>query len=100
MSTARRTLLQSEEVFEEVKLWYKNLGQPVPLEDAKWCLAEIAAEKKEAAAFQEMLKNPPPVEAPKPSYGTPEFWKQYWAKKRAAGFVSKKDARGSRGSKN
>ena len=27
--------------------------------------------------------------APKSSYGSPEFWKDYWAKKKAAGWVPK-----------
>jgi len=30
------------------------------------------------------------VQAPKASYGSPEFWKDYWAKKKAAGWVPKK----------
>ena len=29
----------------------------------------------------------PPAAPPKASYGSPEFWKDYWAKKKAAGWV-------------
>jgi hypothetical protein len=59
--------------------WYANLGQTISPEELKICreidLAEVAeALRLEAAA----------VAAKKPVYGTPEFWKAHWAKKKAA----------------
>jgi len=72
----------AEEVWAAVKLWYKERGLPVPVNDASVCLKAIADEKKPA---------PPPVETPsKPSYGSGSFWKAYWDKKKAAGWVPKK----------
>ena len=59
--------------------WYANLGQTISPEELKICreidLAEVAeALRLEAAA----------VASKKPVYGTPEFWKAHWAKKKAA----------------
>ena len=59
--------------------WYANLGQTISPEELKICrevdYAEIVeAERIEAAA----------VAAIKPVYGTPEFWKAHWEKKRGA----------------
>ena len=60
--------------------WYANLGQTISPEELKICrevdYAEIVeAERIEAAALA----------ARKPVYGTPEFWKAHWEKKRGAG---------------
>ena len=58
--------------------WYANLGQTISPEELKICrevdLAEVAA----AAAVEAAAANAKPV------YGTPEFWKAHWAKKKAA----------------
>ena len=60
--------------------WYANLGQMISPEELKICrevdYAEIVeAERIEAAALA----------ARKPVYGTPEFWKVHWEKKRGTG---------------
>jgi hypothetical protein len=59
--------------------WYANLGQTISPEELKICreidLAEVAAAVAAEAAA---------VASKKPVYGTPEFWKAYWAKKKAA----------------
>ena len=64
-----------EEIFEAVKLYYKEQGRGVPVADAKACLDMIKEEKKP--------KPEEPYTPPKPIYGTPEFWKEHWAKKKA-----------------
>jgi len=59
--------------------WHANLGQTISPEELKICreidLAEVAA----AAAVEAAAVNAKPV------YGTPEFWKAHWAKKRGTG---------------
>ncbi len=67
-----------EEVLAGVIEWYMALGRPVPQEDLDACKGIDAAVAAEAAAEAAM---PPPPE--RPAYGTPEFWKEWWAKKRA-----------------
>lgn len=67
-----------EEVTAGVIEWYMALGQPVPPEDLEACKGIDAAIQADVAAE---MAAPAPV-AP-PAYGTPEFWKQWWAKKRA-----------------
>lgn len=90
----------AEEVWELVQEAYKLQGKGVPASEAKICLAEIAKEKKEKKELAEKLQKEAmeaPLNAPvgKPEYGSPEFWKAYWEKKRAAGWVPKKDQKKS-----
>ena len=64
---------RAEEVFELVKEYYKLQGKEVPKDEYDACIAEILAPPP-----------PEPVSKPsKPIYGTPEFWKAYWIKKKA-----------------
>ena len=67
-----------EEVTAGVIEWYMALGLPVPQEDLDACKGLDAAIAAEAAV--QAAKPAPP---PKPAYGTPEFWKEWWTKKRA-----------------
>jgi hypothetical protein len=67
-----------EEVLKGVVEWYMARGLPVPQEDLDACKGIDAVAAAEVAA--EVAKPAPP---PKPAYGTPEFWKEWWAKKRA-----------------
>jgi hypothetical protein len=67
-----------EEVLAGVIEWYMALGRPVPQEDLDACKGIDAAAAEASKA--EMAAPAPP---PKPAYGTPEFWKEWWAKKRA-----------------
>ena len=69
-----------EEVTTSVIQWYMNLGLPVPQEDLDACRGLDAAAN--ATLQKELTEHK--VAAPPPAYGTPEFWKQYWAKKKAA----------------
>ena len=66
-----------EEVEELVREWYSNRNMPIPPEELQACreidIIQSAQNKKEAET---------PVVS-KPVYGTPEFWKDWWAKKRA-----------------
>ena len=86
----------ANQVWKDVQKWYSNKGEGVPMDEANACLKAIKEEKAQleadaaalAAAQAEAVKNPT---KPKAEYGTPDFWKDYWAKKKAAGFVSKKD---------
>jgi len=66
----------AKEIYDEVITYYRARGQDVPPEDVKACIEMIKAEK--VAVADEIV--PPP----KPAYGTPEFWKAHWEKKKAA----------------
>jgi len=85
----------AQEVLYSVKEWYRLKGVPVPKEDMDACLLMLKEEQEEAERvqkqLQEWVENPPPSSPIKAEYGSPEFWKDYWAKKKAAGFISKKD---------
>jgi hypothetical protein len=78
------TLTQAQFIFASVIEWYKSKGEDVPEDDIKWCKEYIRQELEE--------KNKPveeePTVAEKPSFGSGD----YWAKKKAAGYVTKKDA--------
>lgn len=71
-------LTLEEEVVAGVIEWYMALGKPVPPEDLEACRGIDAALKAEVAAQMAA-----PVAVVAPAYGTPEFWKQWWAKKKA-----------------
>jgi len=60
--------------------WYTNLGQTISPEELTICREIDKAEIAEAARIEAAA-----AVAAKPVYGTPEFWKAHWAKKRAAG---------------
>ena len=60
--------------------WYTNLGQTISPEELKICREIDMAEIAEAARIEAAA-----AVAAKPVYGTPEFWKAHWAKKKAAG---------------
>ncbi len=83
------TLAQEVEV--AVKEWYAALGKPVPKEDQAWVAQYYTDEQEEQKQFEQELATPEPPA--KPSFGSPEYWKDYWAKKKAAGYVTKKDAK-------
>jgi hypothetical protein len=78
----------SEEVWDLTQEWYSNQGLFVPKDEMMACLADIKEEKKEKEK---------PIQVAKggfdstPEYGSKEFWAQVWAKKKVAGYVSKKE---------
>ena len=74
IETPRPPITLAQEVLLSVQEWYSSRGLPVPKEEAEAC--EIASKPEE---------DPPPKEQEeKPAYGTPAFWKAYWAKKKAS----------------
>ena len=66
----------AQEVLNNVQEWYSSKGLPVPKGEIEAC--HMVCEKEEAPAEQK------PAEQEKPAYGTPAFWKAYWAKKKAS----------------
>jgi hypothetical protein len=68
-----------EEVEELVREWYSNRGMPVPPWEIQAC-RKIDKAEKAAAEEAEAVAAATPT---KPIYGTPEFWKDWWAKKKA-----------------
>jgi hypothetical protein len=84
-AVAVKTLTPAEEIFESVKEFYRLKGQPVPPSDIEDCLYFIK---------EEANPKPPETFAPsKPTYGSPEFWKAHWEKKKAAGWVPKNQSK-------
>lgn len=85
------TPTEADEIAEAVKEWYTGLGQVIPESDQEFLAVYRAQELKEFDRWDKILKgesNEPPPPPPKPVYGTPEFWKAYWEKKRANGLVA------------
>lgn len=78
----------SEEVWELTQEWYKSQGLFIPKDEMMACMSDIKEEKKEKEKPIEVAKG---GFDGKPDYGTKEFWAQVWAKKKAAGYVSKKE---------
>jgi hypothetical protein len=68
-----------EEVQSLVREWYNDRNMPIPPEDIQACremdIIQSAENKKIAESAASVV--------PKPVYGTPEFWKDWWAKKKA-----------------
>lgn len=83
-----RPLTAAEEIFEDVKEWYRALGKPVPIGDAKACLDMIKEEKKEPEPEPERPKTMEEQLGPKPMWGDPLFW-DYWRKAKALGFTKR-----------
>jgi hypothetical protein len=80
----------AEQVIANIKEWYRVLGQSVPKEDLEVCEQVKKEEEDKHKEFQEYLASP--YVPPKAQFGSPEYWKAYWEKKKANGYVSKKDA--------
>jgi hypothetical protein len=68
-------------------------------EEARIAKKELSYEKvgeyvQRIAAYKKIIDSSgfvePPPQVVKASYGSPEFWKEHWAKKKAAGWVPKK----------
>jgi hypothetical protein len=65
-----------EEMEEALIEWYAKEGRSPPQDELEICRQTDAIETKESERLYTMAK-------PKPVYGTPEFWKDYWARKKA-----------------
>jgi hypothetical protein len=60
------------------------------------CIQEIAVATKQITATPKELRFlEGPVATGSPAYGSPEFWKEHWAKKKAAGWTPKAKAKAS-----
>ena len=71
----------AEEIWIAVQEYSKFHKIPILVADAKACLDAIKEEKKPKA--------PEVYVTPKAYYGSPEFWKAHWEKKKANGWVPK-----------
>ena len=85
----KRMSTPAEEIFEQVKEWYRVRGTPVPISDAKMCLDMIKAEKKEPELEPEKPKTLEEQLGPKPVWGDSLFW-DYWRRAKALGFTNEK----------
>ena len=65
-----------EEMEEALIEWYGKEGRSPPQDELEICRQTDAAETKEFELLYATAK-------PKPVYGTPEFWKDYHARKKA-----------------
>ena len=81
-----------EQMEEALAEWYAALGKSVPEDEIQICrdtdaeaAAELATEKMAALT----------IAPAKPVYGTPEFWKDYWARKKAGLIPEKANKRGA-----
>ena len=66
-----------QEIEEAVREWYRLRNMPVPPEEIQVCRDIDAIEEAEYARLTAEPAKPKPV------FGTPEFWKDHWAKKKA-----------------
>ena len=66
-----------QEIEEAVRTWYRVRNMPIPPEELRVCREIDAIEEAE---YKKLTAEPA---KPKPVYGTPEFWKDWWAKKKA-----------------
>ena len=74
-----------EEIWQLVQEWYATRGEPIPEEDRTECMRLLEEERvARDAPLPVATAAAAAAAAPaKPAYGTPEFWKAHWAKKRA-----------------
>lgn len=77
------SLTEAEYIFASVIEWYKTKGQEIPENDIEWCKEYIRIEREEKVVEEASAK------PEKPS--SDSYWKDYWAKKKAAGYVTKKE---------
>ena len=71
-----------EQMEEGLTEWYAALGKSVPPEEIQIC-RDVDAEAAVATITAEMEALTIVSQPQKPVYGTPEFWKDYWARKKA-----------------
>lgn len=69
-------LTYRDQVIDNIYEWYMSRGQNVPREDLEAC-RDIDREVMETHLLNPEVNS-------KPAYGTPEFWKMHWQKKKAA----------------
>jgi len=77
-----------EQMEEALTEWYTALGKSVPQDELQICRDTDAAAAAELVTEKMAALTVAPA---KPVYGTPEFWKDYWARKKA-GLIPEKKA--------
>ena len=91
-------LTPCQEVLTEVERWYLSRSMTVPSEEYQQLIKDIETEKQQSEAilkdYLQSIDKPSPVEY-QSTFGTvvdskADYWKQYWAKKKAEGYVTKK----------
>ena len=75
------TTVLATQVEEILREWHAEHGTTMPAEEYAACREIDAVEAAEASRIEAAAA----AAAAKPVYGTAEFWKAYWAKKRAGG---------------
>lgn len=85
LPSAAQTL--EEEVLVLTKEWYAARGKKIPKAEEAACLEMIEKEAKEKLKPIEQTA----AVSSKADYGTKQYWAEYWAKKKAEGYVSKAD---------
>jgi hypothetical protein len=73
------TTVLATQVEEILREWHAEHGTTMPAEEYAACREIDAVEAAEAARIEAAAA----AAAAKPVYGTAEFWKAYWAKKKA-----------------
>ncbi len=108
----------AEEVFDNIQTWYREKGLPVPKDEYEACQELIRYEKNEIENMRKIFESTRISDVSNSTFGTQQtqqteqiestplphivpqtyddpkkaFWKDYWAKKKAAGYVTKKEA--------
>ena len=77
------TTVLATQVEEILREWHAEHGTIMPAEEYAACREIDAVEAAEAARIEAAAA----AAAAKPVYGTAEFWKAYWAKKKAGGEI-------------
>ena len=81
----QKILSPAEEIWQLVQDYAKVHGLTISAEDEKVCLDDIEEEKRKAGEPIDTT----PIKPAKPEYGSKEFWKAHWEKKKANGWVPK-----------
>jgi len=76
---------ETDEIEQLVKEWYSSKNQAVPEFEYEYIDAWRKKENEEKEYDRKIISGEVVLEATpiKPSFGTPEFWKAYWIKKKA-----------------
>ena len=80
-----KVLSPAEEIWQLVQDFAKLHGLTISAEDEKVCLDDIEEEKRKAGEPIDTT----PIKPANPEYGSKEFWKAHWEKKKANGWVPK-----------
>jgi hypothetical protein len=76
---------ETDEVEELVKEWYRSRNEPVPAYEYEFINVWRKSENEENEYSRKIVSREIVLEVKdtNPAFGTPEFWKAYWIKKKA-----------------